>query len=267
MRKSRVLLLVSIIALLIACGEPVIDASTNDSMSKSYDRIYDSLSDEKREEFKFAYGSIVNSYRTHRAFRTTEDTKETIHRRLESAIQNKNADQILEEFRKVRKTRGLWEIQRIEKQIAKLLEDKKQLERVEIDKYKLYMDKDGMLDRIFLDAVISNGSIYNLTSAVFTIRIGSSFSNTLLPQKRTIYFEFPEGLGQGSEIATTIDLGQPTFQRYLPRDPVLSEHSISRISGEEIDISAIVYPKVSDLEKTLMTKKNDYKNEFGEDGY
>lgn len=256
MKKTQMLVLANSIIFLVACSEPVIDASTDSKMIESYEEIYKSLPDEKKEQFKFSYGSILYSYRTHRAYRKTDDTKEIIRKRIENAINGKNADQIIEEYTKVQRTRSLWAIQDIEKQIAKREEDKEQLARVKIDRYELYLAQDGMRDRMFLDAVILNDSKYKLSSAVFDIRVGSSFSHTLLPQKRSIYVEFPEGLEQGSNILRTIDLGHPTPQRYLPQGPILSEYSTSRIAGAGMDISANIYPAVSDLEKTLIDKRN-----------
>lgn len=133
---------------------------------------------------------------------------------------------------------------------------------VVIKKYKLYTEKDGDSDRIFLDALIHNGSKYNLTIADFLIRIGSSYSDGL-QSKRSIFVTFPEELELGQDILKKIDLGYSSPQNQLPREPMLVDSTVSRIGGNNISVDSNIHPTLSNLEKGLKSKKSDYRQRYG----
>ncbi len=262
MKIQRIIVILILAMSLAACKSTVVDASTYDKMTSSFKDMLSSLPDEERKQFFNAYSSIIYSYQNHVAFRDKGDTREVIQKRLNSKIGGMNASQILDEYKKVKKKRALWDIQEIEKNLLKGQDSDKQLSLVTIDSYKLYLGKDGYLDRIFLDAVIKNNSKYKLSSAVFLLRVGSSYSDTLLPPQRNIYIEFPSGLESGHEVMKKIDLGYPSSQRYLPKEPILAEQATSRITGDGIDISANRYPTISVLEQSLKKAKKYFEDEF-----
>ncbi len=265
MKIHQIIIILALALSLAACKSSVIDASSYEKMSNSFNDILSSLPDEEKKQFLHAYSSIVYTYQNHVAFREKGDTKQIIQKRLDSKISGMNASQILEVYKEVRKKRALWDIEKIEENLLNDQEKDKQLNLVTIDRYKLYMGKDGRLDRMFLDAVIKNNSKYKLSSAVFLLRVGSSYSDTLLPPQRNIYVEFPEALEQGHEILKKIDLGYPSSQRYLPKDPILVKQATSRITGNNgVDISANRYPKVSDLKRQLKKARKDFENEFSQ---
>jgi|AntRauTorcE11897_2_1112592.scaffolds.fasta_scaffold25449_3 hypothetical protein len=86
-----------------------------------------------------------------------------------------------------------------------------------------------------------------------------------MPQKRDIYINVPEGLGNGRAVSKKVDLGEPSSHRYLPKNPVLAEYTTSRLSGKDVDISSNVFPALADLEKRLELKKGEFEKEFGTD--
>ena len=264
MKNVRFFILLISMVFLVACGDPVMHASSYEMMTSSYKNMLHSLPDNEKQPFIKAYNSIVYSYQNHIAFREKGDTREVIQQRLEHLIDGMNASQIIGEYKKLRRKRALWDIHKLEKEILKKEDDKKQLDLVTIRKYKLYLQKDGKLDRMFLDMVVYNGSKYNLKSISFLIRVGSSYSDTVLPQKRDILLMFPNGLESGKEAFKKIDLGYPSIQRYLPKEPLLSEYSTSGIRGDKVDIVPNIYPTLSDLNRRLNFKKANFQKEFGE---
>ena len=247
---------------LVACGEPTMDASTKQSTVNSYKKIYNSLPENEKEVFRLAYGTIVFTYRNHQNFRKKGDTEELVNKRIRAVIDGKNSKQIVEEYKKIRKIRALWDIEQAKKRIVSIENEYKQLDKVVIKQHKLYMGKDGRLDRMFLRAVIHNGSKYNLSDALFTIRIGSSSSDTLSPETKRIYVRFPGGLNSGVEVTKKIDLGYPTSQKNLPQNPVLAEYTTSRVSGRGFDLNRNISPTLDDLKKRLELKKSEYSSEF-----
>ena len=248
--------------LLVACGEPLMDASTKESRITSYKKIYNSLPETEKKLFRLAYRTIEFTYRNHQAFRKKDETKEIVNKRIKTLIDGKNSRQIVEEYKKIRRIRALWDIDQAKKRIVDIENRYKQLDKVVIKQYELYMGKDGKLDRMFLRAVIQNGSKYRLSDALFTIRIGSSSSDTLSPRTKRLYVQFPEELEPGFEVTKKIDLGYPTSQKYLPQNPVLAEYTTSRITGRELDLNRNISPTLEDLKKRLELKKSKYSSEF-----
>jgi len=265
MKTFQLLTLLACTTFLISCKDPVINASTYEVMNNSYKNILSSLSNEEKKQFNHAYNTIVFSYQNHVAFRKKGDTREVIQERLEALIDGMNSSQVIEVYNRVGKKRALWDIQKLEKNIINIKDDKKQLGLVTIDQYKLYIEKDGKLDRMYLDMVIHNGSKYKLRKADFLIRIGSSYSDTLAPEKRNIYVIFPEGLEQGKDIFKKVDLGYTSSHSYLPKEPMLTEYFASRIGGNDVDINSNINPTLSDLIKGLKVKKSEYEKNFGTD--
>lgn len=265
MKTFQLLTLLACTTFLISCKDPVINASTYEVMNSSYKNILSSLSNEEKEQFSHAYNTIVFSYQNHVAFRKKGDTREVIQERLEALIDGMNSSQVIEVYNRVGKKRALWDIQKLEKNIINIKDDKKQLGLVTIDQYKLYIEKDGKLDRMYLDMVIHNGSKYKLRKADFLIRIGSSYSDTLAPEKRNIYVIFPEGLEQGKDIFKKVDLGYTSSHSYLPKEPILTEYLASRIGGNDVDINSNIHPTLSDFKKGLKVKKSEYEKKFGTD--
>ena len=262
MKITQLFILLISISLLISCKDAVINASTYETMTSSYNTMLSSLPDEEKKQFSHAYNSIIFSYQNHVAFREKGDTRKIIQKRLSSKIGGMNASQIIKEYQIVRKKRALWDIKQLEKNIATIKNNDNQLSLVTIDQYKLYVEKDGRLNRIFLNLVIHNGSKYKLTSASFLIRVGSSYSDTLSPQKKTVFVIFSEGLEPGKDAHKKIDLGYPSSQLYLPKDPILEEYTTSRISGLDVDLNRNIYPTLEILTKTLEQKNKEYLIEF-----
>lgn len=261
MRKKFILSVC--ITLLAACTNPIIDASTPESMEYSAAKIVSSLPDKDKESFHQAYSSIVFSYRSHVAFVEEGDTRDVIEKRLRQKIDGLNSRQILEEYEKVKKKSALWSIKIIERDIEKAKNDRDQINLVTIDQYKLYMGKDGVLDRMYMDLTVHNGSIYNLKDFLFSIRLGSSTKDTLLPQKMDIYVHISEGLEAGGRSGKQIDLGEPSYQMYFPENPVVSEYSTVRITGNDVDINSNIYPSLPELEKRLVLAKVKFEEDFG----
>ena len=258
------MLTLSLLAL-TACSDPVIDASTEKSMKTSFDKIYQALPGDEKAEFKFSYGGILYAYKTSRSFKKKGDSKALINKRIKAAINGKNAQEINGIYRGVKKTKSLWAIQSIKNQIEKRADDVKQLKTVTIESYDLTLVPDGSREQMFLQATIYNGSKYTLSDALFVIRIGSSFSDTLLSQNRNVYVAFPDGLEQGSSVIKNIDLGRPTAHFYLPRKPVIAEYLTGRITGKGVDITARLHPDITFLEETLREKERKHNDEFSED--
>lgn len=262
MKLIQLFILLTCITLLTACKEPTINASTYETMRSSYKDMLSSLPDKEKKQFSHAFNSIVFTYQNHVDFREKGDTREIIQKRLKLKIDGMNSSQVFEEYKKVRKKRALWDIAQAKKRIIHIENEYKQLDKVVIKQYELYMEKDGRLDRMFLNAVIHNGSKYKLSDALFTIRIGSSSSDTLSPERRDIYVTFPEGLESGFEVTKKIDLGYPTSQKYLPQNPFLFDHKTSRASGKGFDLNRNIYPTLDDLKKRLKQLKSKYSDEF-----
>ena len=264
MRNNVHMVLILSLLALTACSDPVIDASTEKSMKTSFEKIYQALPGDQKAEFKFSYGAILYAYRTSRSFKKKGDSKALINKRIKAAINGKNAQEINSIYRDVKKTKSLWAIQNIKNQIEQRADDVKQLKTVIIESYDLRLAPDGSRERMFLQATIYNGSKYTLSDVLFVIRIGSSFSDTLLSQNRNLYITFPDGLEQGHSVIRNIDLGRPTAHFYLPRKPVIAEYLTGRITGQGVDITARLHPDIAFLEKTLREKEREHNDAFYE---
>lgn len=266
MKTVKLLILFISFTFLVSCSDPVLNASSYEVMRDSYKTILYSLPNEEKTQFSDAYNNIVVAYLNHPAFTKKGEKREIRQKRLESVIGGMNAQQIIDASKDIWKKRAVWDIRDLEKRIAKIKKNNQQLKLVSIDEYKLYVEKDGNADRIFLDIVIHNGSKYKLTIADFLITIGSSYSDGISPIKKSFYVTFPEGLKQGQTVSKKIDLGYSSSQNYLPKEPILEEYITSKVAGNNIHIDSNIHPTLSDLEKWLKSKKIKYEESFSRSG-
>jgi len=263
MKKVQLSILLACMALLISCTEPVMDASSYVAMKNSYKKILSSLPNEEKQLFSDAYNSIVVNYLNHAAFREKGETRKISQKRLERVIGGMNASQIIEVSNRALKASISWDIQDLEKRINKIKDYNKQLDLVTINQYKLYTEKDGGVDRMFLDIVIHNGSKYKLAIADLSIRVGSSYSDTLSPQKH-LFVTFPKGLEKGQDILKKIDLGYLSSDNYFPKKPILKEYLITKVGGNNVS-NASFRRTLPDLKKALKSKRSKYMRKYGKE--
>lgn len=253
--------------LLTSCSEPVMDATDEETMKQSFKNMLNSLPAEEKKQFFKAYHKVVYAYKSHKGFKQKGDSKELIQSRINDLINQKTVTEIIEQAKIIKKKKAQYKIKNIEAQLLARKDDNKQLSLAKINQYKLYMTTDGFFDQIFLDVVIYNGSKYDLSHLVLAITIGSSMSHTLISPEKHIYLEFPETLKAGELTSKLIDLGRATDRFYLPKDPILAKYTTTslEIAKEERDILKNQYPRVADLKKMLLEKKQEYQTEYEND--
>lgn len=105
----KIISIALITILLSGCGEPKIDASTKQSMNDSIQKIADTLSTEKRTEFSNAIKIVLKKQigtKPLMQFGQSFDAS-AFERKIREALDNKTADQIIDEAAEIKKEEGL----------------------------------------------------------------------------------------------------------------------------------------------------------------
>ncbi len=103
-----ILVSVTVAFLIVGCGSPRIDGSSEEKMKSSIEKIQNSLSNEKREEFNKAFQVVVFSTIDYKSiFLLGEPDKEVNYKNTiknaEMLLHNKTADEVIAEANKIRK--------------------------------------------------------------------------------------------------------------------------------------------------------------------
>lgn len=97
---------IALITILLAgCGEPKIDASTKQSMNASIQKIADTLSTEKRTEFSNAIKIVLKKQIGTKPLMQPGQPFDAsaFERKIQEALDNKTADQIIDEAAEIKK--------------------------------------------------------------------------------------------------------------------------------------------------------------------
>ncbi|MBL3520274.1 hypothetical protein H0A43_07285 [Arcobacter lanthieri] len=129
--------------MLVGCGSPKIDTSSDEKMKTSIEKVKKSLSDEKKQEFedalKVVYFSKVNFDLKSIMALGTQETANNMINEAKSLLNNKTADEVIQEAKKIKdkiledeKQNALKEINELENKKILVQKSVEELKKVEI---------------------------------------------------------------------------------------------------------------------------------------
>lgn len=153
----RILTLLSVLLLLSGCGKPTIDASNDEAMKASIDRMKQEMSPEEQKKFEDAatfliMGEVDLKSIMKAAFRGEDFDTVQITAKARESLHGLTADQVIAEATRIREARRLKEITQVKSEIsdleielAEMLREKErdqaiqsEIAEIELSKTKLY---------------------------------------------------------------------------------------------------------------------------------
>lgn len=158
----KMLSLLTLLLFMFGCGKPTIDASTDEAMKASIDRMKQEMSPEKKDDFEKAaqviiMGEVDLKSMMQAAFRGEEIDTSQITTKAKQRLDGMTADQVIAEANRIRENRRLKEIAQVkseisdlEAELAEMLVEKdkaqaiqSEISKIELSKTRLYWKELG----------------------------------------------------------------------------------------------------------------------------
>lgn len=205
MAMKRIVLLGTVIALLVGCGEKKIDGATEESFKKSIGSVSESLPAERREQFK---QDVILLSMKGIDLASVMSGKQTSQGVLDTARQDmdgKTAAQIMDQASAVRlerekreKEQALAEIQELMSKKDKAENAKAQLQAFKVSKSRFYLESQKYISqkKPFVELSVKNGTDQAISRAFFKGTIASPGRS--VPWFSDVFnYEIPGGLEPG----------------------------------------------------------------------
>lgn len=192
----RTLLILNLLLLFVACSEPVLDATDQDSLKQSFSSIVKRQSAEQQSVITREFFLITNAHMGHMAFNFEGDSRAMRRERHLKAIDGMNAQQISAEAERIEQAWALGTLLLARKDYRDYRDASNVLDKVNIESVRFF-PREHSFDKIEIEATISNQTEYVFYSAVFSADLLRN-DGTLL-RRYTPYFVIPDGIFPGEE--------------------------------------------------------------------
>lgn len=224
---NRVVLFLMFIVLM-GCGKPTIDTSSDEKMKTSIEKVKQSLPSERQKEFEEALQVIsFSKIDMSSIFTQGEKAVEGLESKVKKALHGKTglqvieeADRIKNEVREEEKQESIKRIKELEE--MKLLADKDKLElnKFKIIKSRFYKQKQEYLsDQPIIELKVKNGTEHSISRAYFIGTLKSA-DREVPWLKESFNYKISGGLKPGEE--TTWSLSPNMFSEWgtvkVPKD-------------------------------------------------
>lgn len=164
--------------IILSCGEPKIDASSDESMKSSIENIKENLPDEKKEDFQKALMTIATSNIDLSDVFKGNINPDTYSQNLLSKVKNqlngKTANQIIHKADSIKQAReekqrqqALKEIRELEKKRRQAQKDKAKLNNFEVLRSRFYIREDTFSEQPIIELTVQNNTEFAISRAYF----------------------------------------------------------------------------------------------------
>lgn len=161
---------------LTGCSDPSIDASTDESMKVSVEKVRQSLPEDRRGPFDEALKILAFSQITLKGiFADGASGLDTTKGKMKDALHGKSGEQVIAEAERIKqerkekeRTQAISEIQELEEKKSKAVSAKNDLAKFEVIRSRFYRQKqDFMGERPIIELSVKNGTAHAISRAYF----------------------------------------------------------------------------------------------------
>lgn len=206
-KYAKYVILAALASTMVGCSEPKIDASSDEAMKSSSQKVRESLPDAKKAEFDQALQVLAFSQIDMKALFTEGAAGVgNLEGKMRSALNGKTADEVIGEANKIKaerkareRTQALEEIQELEKKRQASISAGKELKRFEVLRSRFYM-KEGNFGRRepIIELTVKNGTNSPVSRAYFEGTIASP-GRSVPWHKDAFNYSISGGLEPGEE--------------------------------------------------------------------
>jgi len=207
MNRIHYLLITLLLILSSGCSKPTIDASSDEAIKLSSQKVRESLPEERRSEFDEALQVLMFSQiDIGEIFTNGIANKDSIERKIRIALNGKTADQVISEATKIKAEREAREREQAINEIKELEKSQKDAEhaREELKKFKVLRSRFYMRDQKFvgkqpiIELSVKNETGLPISRAYFTGTIASP-ERSIPWHQDTFNYSISGGLETGEE--------------------------------------------------------------------
>ena len=221
-----------LLILLTACTEPVIDATSKESLKESSEVLADTLPKEQKKQFTDELRQFISWHHSFKSFQQKGDTDEIVWQRIASMLHGKNAEGFMLEYKKAQKIQALWHVEYYKQSQEPHKYGNQQRAKVLLDDYHIYTRADG---KYYIKYTILNNSLHALREAIFDVVVASKNTKTTWEVDKVLRMKFPHWLQPGESAVKTIQLFGNYFDE-APEDMVLKKIALPNITYSEEDV-------------------------------
>src|SRR5699024_5838967 len=171
--------------IILSCGEPQIDTSSDESMKSSIQNIKENLPDEKKEDFESALMTIATSnIELSDVFKGnanpdiySQDLLTKVKNELDGKTANqviKKADSIKQAHEEKQRQQALKEIRALEEKRKQAQADRERLSNFEVLKSKFYKKEETYRSQPIIELTVKNNTKHAISRAYFEATYASS---------------------------------------------------------------------------------------------
>jgi len=209
LKNIKLIWLAFILTSLAGCNDPKIDASSNDSMKASVQKVRESLPEPKRKEFDEAMQILAFSQIDVKdLFTQGAAGLGNIEGKVKDSINGKTGEQVIAEAERIRAERkerehqqALEEIRELETKRTKSESAREELKKFQVIRSRFYMqEREFMGKQPIIELTVKNGTGKAVSRAYFEGTIASA-GRSIPWHKDTFNYSISGGLESGEEAA------------------------------------------------------------------
>lgn len=241
--RYSVFISTTLIFLLMGCSEPTIDTSTNESMTKSIDKIKDRLNEQEASKFDEALQTIALNNIDFSSILSSDNAsniEETMLKNSSSELNGKTYEQVLDransirlELEKKQIEQAILEIKELEEKQNKAELAKSSLEKFRISRSRYYQNDNSLFSTGVIEFTIQNDS----DSAISKVHMKGTYAT----QGRSVPWvvdDFSYSISGGLEPGEkqSISIYAPyTFDNVEVRNDAILTIDVTRVDGPSGD--------------------------------
>ncbi len=182
MKKFKAILFLFFVTLIVvSCGDPKVDASTDESMKASIEKVRQSLPQDKKDSFDNALKILAfNQVDLKGLFAEGASGIGSTKEKMKDALNGKTGFEILAEAEIIKnerkekeKAQALREIDELEQKKAKSDSAKVNLAKFEIIRSRFYKRKEQFMEKSIIELTVKNGTSHPISRAYFKGTVAS----------------------------------------------------------------------------------------------
>ncbi|MCH2341459.1 DUF6694 family lipoprotein [Pseudomonas sp. NPDC047963] len=180
--SNRYILIAALAAILVGCGEPKLDGSTEEAMKASVEKVSAKLETAKRAEFQEAIQVVAFSEMNFGAVMKGEESPEKMAGKMYGALDGKTADEVIARASAIKaeraareKAQALEEIAELEAKLIEADSAKAELAKFTVERSRFYLrDKQySYRKEPIIELSVTNGTAHPISRAYFKGTIAS----------------------------------------------------------------------------------------------
>ena len=214
--SKQLILLPFIMLFIVGCSDPKIDASSDELMKESIEKVRQSLPEDKRAEFDDALKVLAFSQISLKGlFADGASGVRTTEGKMKDALNGKSGEEVIAEAERIKKerkekekTQALSEIQELEEKQEKVNSAKNKLAKFEVIRSRFYKKKQEFMgEHPIIELTVKNGTSHPISRAYFKGTLASP--NRSVPWLvETFNYRISGGLEPGEEAEWSLSPNQ-----------------------------------------------------------